>query len=314
MPALALVATLLALLTLEPARADDWVSGGGRRPPHVPELPLSQAEIENHTRFHLTARWTPASAAHLWQIDLSLAARVTPNLAITFGVPLAVLAPQGPFLPLQDANDRFALGNIRVGMAAGTRLRLIDRAEVETQGLALRVGGAFDVYAPTSPVPDDSRLVSLAAVQQSRLEPGAWAPRALGFRGRIHAGLVGAIWSVDGELGLTPAFTVESDSDALLWFTGTLRARLVLGELVEPFFELGGTAQVSEPSSLGGRLIDGTGLQLVPGVRFHLGALSPAVFVTLQPEREDGVVTIGVDLAGAVSDRRRKTEDLLDRL
>jgi hypothetical protein len=125
--------------------------------------------------------------------------------------------------------------------------------------------------------------------------------------------LVGAIWSVDGELGLTPAFTVESDSDALLWFTATLRARLVLGNLIEPFFELGGTTLVAEPSSPGGQLIDGTGLQLTPGVRFHLGGLSPAVFVVLQPEREDGVVTIGIDLAGAVSDRRRKAEDLLDR-
>ena len=313
MPALALVAALLALVATSPARADDWVSGGAALPTRIPDLPLTQAEVENHTRFHLTARWTPASAAHLWQVDLFLAARITPHLALTFGVPLAVLAPQGPFLPGQDGADRFALGNVRVGMAAGTRLRLIERAEAEAQGLALRLGGALDVYAPTSPVPDDSRLTSLAAVQQSRLDPGLWAPRALGFRGRVHAGLVGASWSVDGEFGLTPAFTVESDSDALLWFTATLRARLVLAELIEPFFELGGTTLVAEPSSVGGRLIDGTGLQLTPGVRFHLGGLSPAVFVAIYPERDDGVVTIGLDLAGAVSDRRRKSEDLLDR-
>ena len=117
MPALALVAALLALVATSPARADDWVSGGAALPTRIPDLPLTQAEVENRTRFHLTARWTPASAAHLWQVDLFLAARITPHLALTFGVPLAVLAPQGPFLPGQDGADRFALGNVRDGTA-----------------------------------------------------------------------------------------------------------------------------------------------------------------------------------------------------
>lgn len=297
-----------------PAHADDVFTGGitsDAPAPPAADVPLELMEAEGRTRFHLTTRWTPATGAHLWNIDATGWFRMTPGLALVLSVPTAILAPQP-----DGTEDRFSLGNLRLGVAGGTTLRVIERREAESQGLVFRLGGGFDTYAPTAPLPDDEALTALVAMRFRPLEPGLWAHRALGFRARAHLGLGGASWSVSGELGLTPAFTLGTESDAYLWLGAALRARVVLAEVFEPFVEIGGSVTVASPT-LPATLEDAQdegGFQVTPGLRFHVLGISPAVFFAIQPAEEDGKVTFGLDLAGVATPARRNTrhDDLLD--
>lgn len=269
------------------------------------DLPLDLLDVSGRTRFHLTARWTPASVAHVWHFDAQGWFQVTPGLAIRVGAPTAVLAPQR-----DGADDRFALGNLFLGVGGGTRLRIIEPRDADGTSVGLRLGGAFDVYFPTSPIPDDEVLTALAALHYRPLEPGLWVGRALAFRARLHVGVAGDVWSIDGELGLTPAFTLASDSDAWLWVTAAVRARVVLAEFIEPFLEFGGTITGASPSGLlVTRPFDPEGFQLTPGIRFHVAGISPAIFIALQPADDDGKITFGIDLAGAAARSRRNVDD-----
>ena len=112
----------------------------------------------------------------------------------------------------------------------------------------------------------------------------------------------------------SPSRSLETDSDAWLWFTAVLRARVVLAEVIEPFVELGGTVTTASPSRpLLANVFDAGGFQITPGVRFHLGSFSPAIFVALRPSDEGGNATIGIDIAGATQrSRRRADRDMLD--
>ncbi|MFO0724645.1 MAG: hypothetical protein U1E65_12760 [Myxococcota bacterium] len=296
------LASILVLSLAAAAQADEEAAGGDgwatevgslKRPPDLsPEF----SDPEATTRFHLTGRLTPTKTDLLWTIEAQAAMRLGSNVALTAAVPFGFdLAQTGA-----GHADQIFLGNVRIGVAGGGAVWRGPGAQHPT----FWVGGAIDIYAPTSP-PAETGVDLVAAAQTTLpLEPGLFMSRSMAFRARLHLGFDVSIVGIDAELGGTPAFTIGNKVDGYGWLSMALRVRVLPVPFFEPYLELGGTLTLGQPSLP--RFSPG-GFAFTPGVRFHFLGLAPAAFVTIYggPSGRPDTVTIGLDFAGFVERSNR---------
>lgn len=297
----------IVLLALAPriswaeAPADDgWVTGTGtfELPPNLSPEFLDPAA---KTRFHLTAGLTPTETDILLAFEVQAALRLGSHVGLTAALPFGADLAKASTL----RSDEIFLGNVRLGVEGGGMVWRGGGA----QHPEFSVGGAIDIYAPTAPAEARAEGPIAAVLTTRPLEPGLFLSHAMAFRARLHLGFDVSIVGISAELGGTPAFTIEQDPDLYGWLTASLRARVVPISFLEPFIELGGTVVLGQPALP--RFSPG-GFVFTPGVRFHFLGVSPAVFANIYggPSGRGSVVTIGIDLAGAVQRKVARAGDL----
>lgn len=301
--------TLTCVTSIAAAQDEDY------RAPPPPDISPDFLDPEARTRFHLTTRWTPAPNAALWSFELSGAIRVSNHVALTFTAPFGLQIPHrdAPFL-LQEG----FFSNLSAGAAGGTAIRLGSNS-----GARLTLGGALDVYAPTSPAEAYSGFGAgarargepyrfLAAARP--LHPGLWALETVSGRVRVHGGISVSILDIDAELGLMPGVILDGGGAFVMHFGAGLRARVTPVSFLEPYLELYGTTRIAGAMAVDDyQVLNGAAL-FTPGIRFHFLGVSPAIFTHIQIGEGDvpETFTLGIDLAGADPDRPREDDPGLD--
>jgi hypothetical protein len=201
--------------------------------------------------------------------------------------------------------NQFFFGDARVGFVAGSAIKL-DPHWKDVGPPTFSFGGQLDYYLPSRSRFDGNPACApffalcyptLLPMNIHPLDPGLWLAGATSFRVRGHVGFAISRFEVEGELGLTPAFTLETNSSTYLWLTYGLRVRAIPIREVEPYLELGGISTISAPTV--SAFPQGPPL-LSPGVRVHLLGLDPAIFVSIPlGDHNIAKAVIGLDLAGA---------------
>lgn len=273
--------------------------------PLPPDISPDFLDPSGRTRFHLTTRWTPAPLGDAWSLELLGVLNLAPGIGLTISQPLGLLTADLP-----GVDSRFVLGNFSLGVAGGAAIRLDEGPGARPPILTL--GGALDLYAPTSSN-DLPGVAAAIAMQASRpIAPGMYVTSSqeiLAFRGRIHAGFTLSIFDIDGELGLTPGFSTRAGSDFMMWLSGGVRVRVVPLYWLEPYLELAGSTLIVDASSV----VSEGGSLLTPGVRFHVLGLSPAIFTQIKLGGDvPDTLTFGIDLAGALVPRRNDDRPTFD--
>ncbi len=256
------------------------------------------------SRFHLVTRMTfddgdkLFSSSSAWAFEAKVAIQVTEGFAITGVLPFGLEAAN------QSPNN-FFIGNIRLGVAGGTYFSL-NAKPGQTDGPRLGVGGAIDVYLPTTPGfdGDDCGLrpfcdPTLILRLMRAYEPELYIPEAMAFKARAHVDLQLGIFTAAAELGFAPAFTVTNNSQfiGILNVGGRVSVRALPS--VEPFASIASSVEAiaDEGEDLGLPAL------LTTGVRFHFSSLSPAIFAIFNLDQSH--VSFGIDIAGAIPEFTR---------
>lgn len=265
------------------------------------------------TRFHVTTRATWSNPDEVFgstsrfSLEAQGALRITPGLAFTFGLPFGVVAPD-------PGNNAAFFGNFRIGLHGGGYIRLAKSKEFKDQvAPRLGIGLAVDFYVPTGP--NDPLVRCLlgsgcappALVRDIRsLEAEYYLPDAISFRNRLHVDFQHPYFGVEGELGLSPSWTLASNADFSLLLSWGLRlvARPIYE--LEPFVELGSVLVASGEKDDAQGFDIATPVRLNLGARFHVAELDPAIFVAI--DFVDGGLLFGLDLAGAVREVTRREQ------
>lgn len=285
---------LLTLTTLGPAaRAQASVEV----PLEVtsPSLALELLDPRGQSRFHLISRASfddgekTFSQTSIWSFEARANIRIRPGLS------LSATLPFGLWVPKPGQEKKFLLGNLSLGLAGGFRLLL--GTATDRPAPRLFFGGAFEVYAPTAPHPDDDprMLMAEASIARSRAyEPQLYLSDRLWFRGR---GLIGLeIWRVnaEAEIGIVPGIVLAKSSKLEMYVSAAGRLRVVLWPEVEPFIEAGTALAIKN-------IEENTPFMLTPGIRFHLSnTFDPAIFASFSLSDGPSRILFGVDLAGAL--------------
>ena len=276
------------------------------------------AEPTARTRFHLSTRFMPANPGDIWTVEASGVIRVIEGAGVSFGVPFGWDRPDPSVV--RDRDDLPFFGNVRIGGVGGHMIRLFDEWD-DPVAPELSFGGALDLYIPTRPRVDGPDRCpfspgpcdAVGVVGTTRpLEVGMYLAGAMAFRLRGHVSYEMKYLGASAELGLTPAFTLESTTRIYMWLSWALRVRGIFWDVVEPYVELGGAGRTFEPAAA--RFVTGPAL-ITPGVRFHLGAISPAIFASFRITDADqiGDFMFGLDIGGAAPrSNRSRDNDMLD--
>jgi hypothetical protein len=304
------VLTVLVVFTLsslaKAARADEFVEKFERLVDPVPsDISADFVDPTVRTQFHLVTRYAPAPREAVWSWELSSNIRLADHFALSFALPFGL---DFPHTSVEMRPNQFFFGDARVGFLGGVAIKLAPHWK-ETGPPTLTLGGQLDYYIPTRPKFDngDPRCAAsgfyalcyptLLTMNIHPLEPGLWLAGATAFRLRGHVGFAFYRFQVEGELGLTPAFTLESSSSTYVWLTYGVRLRAFPLRELEPYVEIGGVSTVSAPT------LDAFPQgppQLSPGIRVHAFGFDPAVFVSIPlGDHSIAKVVIGIDLAGA---------------
>lgn len=280
-----------------------------------PDLSTELLDPLGFTRFHLITQGTFADAAgsktftnnSYWSMEAQGHVRIIEGIALSFGVPIGISAPH-------DLKNKFFIGNVSAGVAGGGRF-LLDTEHADRRGATvLRLGAAFDVYAPTAPKPGatDANLLQgeLILAGMRAYEPWIYLSNQMAMRGRIHADLSVSVLTFEVEGGLTPAFTLTSNSSFLLWASGAGRIVLRASETVEPYVEGFAAVQISGSGpqvTVAGMTVTSSSFSppfmLTPGLRFHIAGFDPAIFASMNFVHS-AVVIFGIDIAGAARKTR----------
>lgn len=273
------------------------------------------------TRFHLTTRMMPGDTAQLWTMEAGGVIRVVEGAGVTFGVGTGWDRAGATAEPARD--DAFFVGNVRVGFAGGHLFRLVDEWD-DVVAPELVIGGALDIYIPTRPRFDGENICPFTGtlcdpagiVGTTRpLEPGMYLAGAMALRARGHVGFEMRYLGASAEVGLTPAFTLETTTRIYMWLTWAVRVRGIFWDMVEPYVEVGGAVRTVEPAAA--RFPTGP-IYVTPGVRVHLGLISPAIFASFRVSDDSnlGDFMFGLDIGGAAtrftSHRARTNDDMLE--
>lgn len=281
-------------------------------------LPLDASpdfvDPSGRSRFHLVTRHMPSTDDALWTFEASGAFRVTKGAAVTFAVPLGWDRPSGS----AGRSDQFFIGNVRAGFAGGGRMRVGAWDGVGPP--ALVYGGGIDLLVPTRPkfavgANDPACRVNAilcdAAGRIATMRPLAMGSYLAGATGAHAKGQIGfdiSRFGVRGELGVLPAIALSDGNDAYLWLTWAARLRAVPLDWLEVFAEIGGTTRLVEGSP---PRYPEPPIIVTPGLRFHLGSVSPALFAGFVVSGDaPGDFVFGVDLAGIASRTTRGRADL----
>jgi hypothetical protein len=281
----------------------------------VPDLSGELLDPASLSRFHLITRASFSDGNKVFSNSSYWSWEARANIRVINGLALAAVLPFG-FVDVPGAPNKFFVGNFTAGIAGGGRILLSNEPNPDERAPSLRLGGGLDVYAPTAPKPsmDDTFLFNaqLAIANMRAYEPYLYLSNMMAFRGRAHADFTAGIVTAGIELGLTPAFTLNSNSDFLLWFSGGGRIAVRAGENVEPFLEAGSAIQISGPGLMLGDMGTPTKISppllISPGVRFHMLGVDPAAFVSFNFKTTSSVI-FAIDLAGAVRSSRTDLSD-----
>ncbi len=210
--------------------------------------------------------------------------------------------------------DFLVLGNIRLGLLGGTTFSLDRKNAID--GPRIHLGGALDVYLPTQTDPDGEcpfgRSAYCDPYRAARslrpFEQELFVEDVFSFRTRLHAGFSYELFTIHGELGLAPMFTLESDSQTILLMDLALQASVKLPH-VEPFLGVTTSQDLSsaDRSLLNPRPDYTSSAQLNLGIRAHFDSLNPALLVAYNIDSE--MIIFGLDIAAAA---RRTVESSLD--
>lgn len=270
--------------------------------PPIPNISSELLDPNGLSRFHLVSRAVLTTDDQLWSWEARANVRIIRGLSLAVTLPFALLVPRSG-----SGDNQFFFGNFSVGVAGGGPV-LVGAPDDP----AISIGGALDIYAPTAPepqpVPEDELLgrAQLAVASMRAYEPQLYLSNQMAFRarglGRLRAGML----TGELELGLTPQFTLDSQSDFRILFSAAARVAVLPIRYVEPFVELGGSVEISGPGLLKPPFL------ITPGVRFHIAdMLDPALFVSFNFV-ESSAVIFGIDLAGALRPAVRGGNDMED--
>lgn len=299
-------AVLGTLLAPQIARAQSSVELDDRAVPAPTGMSTELIDPAGHSRFHLVSRATFSdgesvfSDDSLWTFEARAHVRVLPGLALSATLPFG-------FAALSGLEREFYFGNFSLGVAGGGTIHLGEPSA--TPGPRLHLAAGADVYAPTAPEPDEEDLslrVAQGGVAGTRaLEPWMYLSNLMSFRARAQVGLSIDVVTASLEVGLVPAFTLDTSAELVLWTSFAGRVSALPSDALEPFVELGSAIQLSGPG-------DASPLfQVTPGVRLHLGGFDPAIFVSIPLSEPTGLI-FGVDLAGAFVPSRRASGEGVD--
>lgn len=276
----------------------------------VPSLSSELLDPLALTRFHLVTRanffdYANSEAFERKVSTWSFEARA--NIHITRNLALSAVAPFGLFTPGPGRENKFFFGNLSLGVAGG--------GKVYSTGpdLSIMLGGGLDIYAPTAPETEPDDLLPIAAgigiatpqtlvASMRAYEPQLYLPDLMSFRARILGRVRASIFTGELELGLVPGFTVASQADFVMFFGVGARAAVQATPNVEPYLEMGVTTQVAGPGDLSPPFL------LTPGVRFHIGAFDPAIFVSFNFKEASSII-FGIDIASALRPTARGTNN-----
>lgn len=296
-------ALLLSLIALAPAiargQAAELVDDDLERPP--PTISSELADLAGYSRFHLVARATFSDGESTFSDASTSSYEARLHVRLTEGLALATTIPFG-LLVLPGAENQLVFGNFSLGVAGGFGVPLAG------EGRRLRIGGAFDVYAPTAqdPAEDLPAGVAQAAVAGIRsLEPQLYLGDLMTFRARVQAALAIERFRAGLELGLAPGFNFDDDAELFMWLSVALRGSAHLTPALEPYLELGSAIQVAGPGDLSPPFL------VTPGLRVHLGGFHPAVFVSFNFVEAEAIL-FGIDLAGVVVPSPRTRGEEID--
>jgi hypothetical protein len=268
-------------------------------PPPIPSISHELLDPRGMTRFHLVTRASFGDGDQTFSRVAKWAYEARANVRVAQGLSVGATLPFGLSVPGGGETNQFFFGNFSVGIAGGGLVRFGDAGDP-----VLSIGGALDIYAPTAVEPEPGQTVLLAAqgavATLHAYEPQLYMSNLMSFRGRGTAGLQVSILRAALELSLTPAFTLESQSELILLFGGAGRVSVLPIRQIEPFLEMGTTIQISGPGEIA------PPFSITPGVRFHVfDALDPAIFVSFNFVEPSSII-FGIDLAGALRSNARK--------
>lgn len=284
---------------------------------YPPNMSTDLLDPSGRMRTHLTSRVTFSDAdqvfspGSVWSFELFTAIRLTRGLALTAVLPFGFHAPS-------PGEDRLFFGNLRLGVEGGGFFRFATD-DVARSAPKLGFGGALDIYAPTTPSARSSGdLERTGAVQASTAalrgirayQPELYLADTMAFRARGHLQLAVGPFTGEVELGLSPAFTLESRSRFMMLLGWAARASFKGYHHLEPYAEIASSLHLGGAEDRSRPLHDdlSTPVLLTLGARAHLGGFDPALFVALNLDQ--GGIIFGLDLAGAVRDYARAQADL----
>ena len=270
------------------------------------------------TRLHLTTRYSRSdpedvfSDQALWSFNLQAFLRIKEGWAVQASLPFGLVSPPA-------GSNEFLVGNIRLGTAFGFGVRL-ERRDATKRSARFRIGGGVDLYIPTANTPNNGpNIAGEAAVQAVRnlhaFEPELFIDDAMMFRIRGHTQLSFNFLVIEAEVGVSPGFTLEANSDPLLLVSWAFRISAKPTYLVDPYIEAAssfhvvGRTDADLAAGTIGRDYD-TPLWITPGLRFHFGTVDPAIFFGFNVE--DFGIIFGIDLAGAAREYVRIRKDDAD--
>lgn len=271
----------------------------------APYVSIDTMDVRGHSRFHLSTRFTfddgneAFSKSSLFVYEAHASIRVAEGFAIVGTLPFGLDAPN-------PGDNGFFVGNLRVGGTGGGVIHFGEEDSPVSPELGL--GGAIDVYAPTAPelelaVPGGGARRSVSAVRVLRsYDPALYLARTMAFRARAHAELNLGYVATQVELGLTPAFTLEADSEFFMLFQWMFRLAAQPVPSIEPYVELGNAIHLGSDAAFDLTLP----VHLTFGVRAHMGIADPAFFFTL--DLANATPIFGIDLAGILRGRRTRAD------
>lgn len=293
---------VLTLVLLAPTRSFGQSAEVGESvQPPIPNVSAELLDPHGLSRFHLVSRAVLTTDDQRWSWE----ARA--NVRIIRGLSLAVTLPFGLLVPRSGGDNQFFFGDFSVGIAGGGQVLVGGPSDP-----AISIGGALDIYAPTAPepqpIPEDELLgrAQRAIASMRAYEPQLYLSNIMSFRARGLARLRVGMLTGELELGLTPGFTLDSQSDFRINFSAAARIAVLPIRAVEPFVELGGSMEISGPGEVKPPFL------ITPGVRFHIAdMLDPALFVSFN-FTDTSAIILGIDLAGALRPAVRGGNDMED--
>ncbi|MBI2374999.1 MAG: hypothetical protein HYV07_13465 [Deltaproteobacteria bacterium] len=294
------------------------------KPAAEPLPPFAAADYvdhEGHSRFFLTTRWGLGEQDSVWDFEFMFAVQLARGIALTGVVPGGFDSPRDA-ASVKNREASFFVGNLTLGVEGGDEVQLVK----EWDGLGpptLHLGGALDLYGPTSPKRDGSCPLAAtvpceAVVEVLKLRPmapGLFLNQTAAFRARLHVGFDVERFAAAVELGLTPAWPLERGTSAYVFLSLGARLRYLISDWLEPYVELATSTLLSDPKP--GRFAEGP-LYLTPGARLHASnGASVGAFVMI-PMAGDSVApfVVGLDIAGVLRRMTRKIpghEEFLER-
>lgn len=253
--------------------------------------------------------------------------QLTENVALTGSVPFGFLANNR-----DDLQAYFA--NLKLGVEAAWRFDFRELGRESAPVPRLGLGFSFDTYFPTStdctesrrPVPvmqgaavealPDVCVAGLLSQQLHPFEPELYIQDAMLFRSRLHVDFRWEMIQTEAELSLSPGFTIDQPSvQGLLYLSWAARLSVLPIQQLELYTEVASTFAVVAPSVFAfAPALDSPAVITFAG-RLHLASASfdPALFASV--DLDQGVVSVGLDLAGVIRNRpqqraRRYQDDM----